>query len=220
MRVPTKFASRLRERSLSGDELGNHTEHHHYDLTHRSRSEQSLEIAQTQARLGDITGQSQFGFRAPGYRITPPLVELLNEHRVSYDSSLFPCPPYYAAKALVLLTRRITGRRSRAVLDRPKVLLAPRSPHRLNDELRPAEHGLLELPISVTPGLGVPFIGTTLTLVGVRGAKFLSFSLRNDKIRQSRASRDSMPSTQRMGSSISLRPNPDFARRQTSNFEH
>jgi hypothetical protein len=174
-----EVASRLRERFLAGDELGNHTEHHHYDLTHRPYAEQEQEVTLNERRLCDITGQRRFGFRAPGYRIARDLVDILSANRALYDSSLFPCPPYYAAKALILLKHRLTGQRSRAVLDRPEVLAAPRTPHRLDGCLRPADHGLLELPISVTPGLNLPFIGTTLTLVGIGGVKLLSFSMRN-----------------------------------------
>jgi hypothetical protein len=175
-----EVASRLRARFVAGDELGNHTEHHHYDLTHRSSAEQLAEVTRTHLRLCDITGDKRFGFRAPGYRITRELVEILDRNGALYDSSLFPCPSYYAAKALVLLGQRLAGRRSRAVLDRAGVLLAPRKPHRLNAELRPSPSGLLELPISVTPGLRLPFIGTTVTLAGPRATKPLAFCLRNE----------------------------------------
>jgi peptidoglycan/xylan/chitin deacetylase (PgdA/CDA1 family) len=172
-------AGRLRGLVQRGDELGNHTQHHYYDLTHRPSAELRDEIVQTTQCLAAITGQKRFGFRAPGYRVTRELISVLRDTDALYDSSVFPCPAYYAAKAGVLLGQRLTGRRSRAVLDRPSVLVSPRVPHRLASNLRPSAEGLLELPITVTPGLRLPYIGTTLTLSGTRIAKSLTYMLRH-----------------------------------------
>jgi len=61
------------------------------------------------------------------------------------------------------------------VLDSPSVLLAPRLPYRpsLDAPYRRGDAPLVELPMAVTPGLRLPFIGTLLTAAPwtvVRGA--------------------------------------------------
>ena len=42
------------------------------------------------------------GFRAPGYTITDEVFDVLAELGVAYDSSVFPCPAYWAAKAAAI----------------------------------------------------------------------------------------------------------------------
>lgn len=161
----------------SGDELANHTEHHHYDLTQRSRVEMRREVELATIRLTKVTRESTFGFRAPGYRMTDALVSVLREMGVIYDSSVFPCPVYWAAKATVMFGQRVLGRRSRAILDHPKVLLGPRLPYNMGNSYLGCGDGLLELPISVTPGLRLPFIGTSLCLMGNTAARVTARSL-------------------------------------------
>jgi hypothetical protein len=102
---------------------------------------------------------------------------------------MFPAAPYWAAKALTMGWLRLRGRRSAAILDSPRVLLAPRLPYRPDPD-RPERRGaapLLELPMSVTPRARVPFIGTFVVLAPwpfvrmsyarLRGESFLSLEL-------------------------------------------
>src|SRR5687768_2747881 len=42
------------------------------------------------------------GFRAPGYDVAPAMLDTLARLGYRYDSSIFPAPGYYAAKALVM----------------------------------------------------------------------------------------------------------------------
>jgi hypothetical protein len=92
-----------------------------------------------------------------------------------YGSSTFPAVPYYAAKAAVMGALALVGRPSRSILDSPRVLLAPRGPYRPNPE-QPYQRGrgaVLELPMTVTPRVRFPFIGTfaaTLPLPAIRSA--------------------------------------------------
>jgi hypothetical protein len=160
-----------------GDELANHTEHHHYDLTRRSFDEMQKEVEWVTEKLSNITGETSFGFRAPGYRITNRFVSVLREANVLYDSSLFPCPSYWAAKATILLGQRIFRRQSRAILDNPRVVFGPRLPYRMGKDYLSRGTGLLQLPISVTPKLRLPFIGTSLALMGETAAKAMAYSI-------------------------------------------
>src|SRR5262249_4144070 len=96
------------------------------------------------------------GFRAPGYEISPPAIELLRARGYRYDSSLFPSPGYYAAKALVMAAMRVARRPSGSFLGSPRAPFGARAPH-------PTAGGaMVELPIAVTPLLRLPVIGTSL----------------------------------------------------------
>lgn len=86
-----------------------------------------------------------------------------------YDSSVFPCPAYYFAKASVLFGQRLLGRSSASILDTPKVLLAPTTPYRTGASFYSKGAGLRELPISVSRGPRLPFIGTSVSLMSRGG---------------------------------------------------
>jgi peptidoglycan-N-acetylglucosamine deacetylase len=94
------------------------------------------------------------GFRAPGYTLSPALIDVVRERGYLYDSSLLPSPPYYAAKALVLLSYALRRRRSHSILGAPGQLFARRGPH--------LRRGLRELPMATMPFLRAPVIGTVV----------------------------------------------------------
>src|SRR6266542_2092336 len=99
----------------AGYELGNHTFGHRYDLTRLDGAAIKAEIERGQEVIERATGHRPTGFRAPGYTVTDELLGLLENAGFVYDSSVFPCPAYWAAKAVAMATIRIRGRRSQSV---------------------------------------------------------------------------------------------------------
>jgi hypothetical protein len=170
-------AHTLRGFVREGHEIGNHSLDHLYDLTRRSEAEQERQVAGANERLKDVLGVSPSGFRAPGYTVTDELLGVVRRSGLSYDSSVFPSPPYFAAKAARLLSMKAKGQSSRAVLDTPRVLRAPTSPYRIGEPYWRPGRGLLELPIQVAGPLRVPFIGTALSLLGPNAARLLARTL-------------------------------------------
>ena len=156
----------LRERVAAGDELGNHSEHHLYDLARRSAGEVAREIGDCDARLRELTGGPIAGFRAPGYDLSATMLAELAARGYRYDSSIFPAPSYYALKLAVMAGLRLMGRPSGAVVTDPRALIAPTDPYRpaLTAPWRRGRAPLVELPIAVTPWLRTPTIGTWLLL--------------------------------------------------------
>jgi peptidoglycan/xylan/chitin deacetylase (PgdA/CDA1 family) len=164
-----------------GHELGNHTRSHFYDLTRRDRATIREEIAGGSAAIERATGKAPVGFRAPGYTITDTVFEVLAELGVRYDSSVFPCPAYYAAKAAAIGSIALRRRKSRSIVDDPRVLRAPANPYVAG---RPYWHrakhgegtGVVELPIGVTRAVTgrLPYIGTNVVLGGERLARALT----------------------------------------------
>jgi hypothetical protein len=158
-------AQRLRELAAAGDELGNHSYSHPYDLARLAKSAIESEIAGCDRVLRALNGGNQVrGFRAPGYDVSPVMLDSLARLGYRYDSSIFPAPGYYAAKAAVMTALAAIGRPSGAVLTNPRALVAPPDPYRpsMTAPWRRGQAPLVELPIAVTPWTRVPAIGTTL----------------------------------------------------------
>lgn len=179
----------LQEVLRRGHELASHSQGHDYALSRSSPEDIGHDLAQAEVVLSGLGAPRPLGFRAPGYTLSPALLRALASRGYAYDASIFPAAPYWAAKALTLGWLRLRGRRSAAILDTPRVLLAPRLPYR-PDLDRPERRGkapLLELPMSVTPGARLPFIGTFILLAPwplvrgayarLRGAPLLSLEL-------------------------------------------
>jgi peptidoglycan/xylan/chitin deacetylase (PgdA/CDA1 family) len=164
----------LREAAQAGHEVANHSLDHRYDLVRLGRPEITRQIAESERLIEAATGQRPTGFRAPGYTITDEVFEILGELSVAYDASVFPCPAYYAAKTAAIGAIAARGRKSRSIVDTPKVLLAPTRPYRVGRPYWTRGEGLLEIPVQVTRGLRLPFIGTSVTLAGPKRARLLA----------------------------------------------
>lgn len=164
----------LRRAVSNGHEIGNHSLDHLYDLTRRERSEQIRQVVEASSQIQALLGVRPEGFRAPGYTVSDSLMAVLGEAGFSYDSSVFPCPAYYAAKAATLLSMKLLRRTSDSILGDPGVLRASTMPYRIGNPYWAPGKGLLELPIQVVGPLRLPFIGTSLTLLGPGGARLLA----------------------------------------------
>ncbi|HEX8539894.1 MAG TPA: polysaccharide deacetylase family protein [Cystobacter sp.] len=160
-----RAAGVLREAHAAGLEVASHSFSHDYALTRRTPDSIREDLRRADEVLEAATGARPEGFRAPGYTLNAALYAAMVERGYRYGSSAFPATPYYAAKAAVMGALAVLRRPSRAVLDSPRVLLAPRTPY-WPDPARPYTRGagaVLELPMTVVPGVRFPFIGTFVT---------------------------------------------------------
>jgi peptidoglycan/xylan/chitin deacetylase (PgdA/CDA1 family) len=133
-----------------------------------------VQIDAAQDAIEKATGTRPVGFRAPGYTVSDELLGLVESAGFLYDSSVFPCPAYWALKGMAMSAIRLKGRQSQSVLDTPKVLLAPTRAYRIGHPYWTRGGGLRELPVQVTRVLRLPFIGTSLTMAGPRAARELT----------------------------------------------
>lgn len=154
----------LRDAHEAGVELASHTQSHAYEISRWPPANIEADLVRCEQALAEI-GVTPRGFRAPGYTMTAALLEAVVARGYEYDSSTFPATPYYLAKASVMGALAALGRPSRAILDSPKVLAAPRTPYRpsMEDPYRRGDAPLLELPMAVAPISRLPFIGTFAT---------------------------------------------------------
>jgi hypothetical protein len=154
---------RLQALARAGDELGNHSYSHPYELARLGTDEVMREIAACDRVLKPLVGHVR-GFRAPGYDVSPAMLDALARLGYRYDSSVFPSPPYYAAKGVVMAMLAALRRPSGAVMTNPKLLAAPPQPYRpaMEAPWRRGQAPIIELPIATTPWLRVHAIGTSL----------------------------------------------------------
>jgi len=157
------------ELAKKGFELGNHSDTHPYEFARLDRGRIHDEIAHAHQKIVAAAGKeaAPVGFRAPGYDVSADALEVLAQLGYRYDSSMFPSPPYWLAKAGVMALMAASGRKSGSVLGDPRALLAPTDPYRphVRAPWRRGQSPLVELPVAVVPALRLPVIGTSIVLL-------------------------------------------------------
>jgi peptidoglycan/xylan/chitin deacetylase (PgdA/CDA1 family) len=161
----------------AGHELANHTLNHRYEFSRMSGDAMRAEVRGGIEAVSSVQGFAPSGFRAPGYTVNDRVLDALAELGVFYDSSVFPCPLYWAGKTAHIGMVRARGRRSHSIVDTPAVLASPADPYvpaRPYWRRAPSEGGLIELPIGVTRGARLPYIGTSVMAAGPRRVDLLT----------------------------------------------
>lgn len=156
----------LRAAAQTGHEIGSHSFAHDYALSRRSGAEIAADLQQAEEAIVAATSVRPRGFRAPGYTLSPALLEQVAARGYLYDSSLLPSPAYYAAKAAAIGLHALRGRASRSILGGALQLFARRGPQLMS--------GVRELPVATLPFVRAPVIGTVVLAVPERPAAWLS----------------------------------------------
>jgi hypothetical protein len=149
--------------------VASHTFSHDYRLTTKTSAEIDRELERAEAALTPLSPNGRIdGFRAPGYNVSPILLERVVARGYVYDSSLLPAPAYWAARAAAIGRYRLAGRRSRSLIGRARAFAGPLDPYRTTADRpwRRREKGpLLEIPIACEPISRLPLIGTTWSMI-------------------------------------------------------
>jgi hypothetical protein len=152
-----------------GCEIASHTFSHDYRVTEKSRDEIDRDLALAEKALAPL-GKVE-GFRAPGYNVSPELLECVVARGYAYDSSLLPAPAYWAARAVMIGRYAFGRRRSRSMVGDPRAFSGPVAPYHTTPD-RPWKRidsgPLLELPVSCEPTTRVPLLGTWWTMLPER----------------------------------------------------
>jgi len=159
-------AQALRAAAEAGHDVASHSHAHDYAFSRLPPDEIDADLARAERAIRDAVGKTPRGFRAPGYTLSPALLDVVRARGYLYDSSLLPSPPYYAAKAAAIALHALRGRRSRSILGGPGQLFWRRAPH--------WRGGVRELPVATLPLLRAPVIGTVVLAVPRRFAAALA----------------------------------------------
>ena len=139
--VDARARAPLEDALRRGHELASHTFGHDYALSRAPPRDIDRDLARAAGGpplAGRSRGRSGSAPRAT--RSPRPCSARVVGRGYAYDASIFPAAPYWAAKALTLGWLQVRGRRSAAILDSPRVLLAPRLPYRPDPD-RPERRG-------------------------------------------------------------------------------
>ncbi len=155
-----------RARAL-GCEIASHSFAHDYRLARAAPQAIADDLTRADQALSALAEAPIRGFRAPGYNVSPALLEAVLARGYRYDSSLIPAPAYFAARAGAIGLYAALGRPSASLRGDARQFIGPLDgpyPMHPGSPWRPADGGpLLELPITVEPLTRTPIIGTTIT---------------------------------------------------------
>lgn len=150
----------FRAMAAAGHEIANHTARHLRDFSRQPAAIIRSEIERGGDAIAAVTGRPPVGFRAPGYTVTPPVIETLTSLGYCYDASIVPSWSYTALKQAF----RVFGRpqyRDFLVVQGVACAGAPRSSYPIAPgQLFAASPGasLLEIPITTIGPAQFPFI--------------------------------------------------------------
>lgn len=160
----------LRIAVARGYEVASHSYSHTYDLSQRPAAEVAEDVDMARQALADGLGVEVSGFRAPGYNLSEVLLGAVAKAGHRYDASVLPSPPYFLARAAVILAMRLRGSRSASIVGRGRDFLKKREPFRWPGL------DLTEFPISACGPLRLPLIGTLLAWGGSLSKYLISSS--------------------------------------------
>ena len=166
-------AALLKQALTQGHELANHSYSHAYDLSTWPKARIADDLKACDGLLREL-GAPAAGFRAPGYTHNGKLLAEVARLGYTYDSSALPSPPYYVAKLAVMAWMALRGRRSHSLARGWRSFLGAAQPRRVE------KLGIWEVPMSVSPYLRLPLIGTAL----LAGPEPLATRLRQGAIGQ------------------------------------
>ena len=146
--------------AAAGHEVANHTVSHLRDFSRQPAATIRAEIARGHELIASATGHTAVGFRAPGYTITPVVIEALTELGYWYDSSVVPSWSYSTLKHAFRWFAK-PAYREFLVPQQLSCAAAPRlpygiAPHRLFAPSPSA--ALIEIPLTTITPLQFPFI--------------------------------------------------------------
>jgi len=157
----------FRAMAAAGHEVANHTVNHLRDFSRQPAATIRAEVERGGDIIAASTGVRPVGFRAPGYTITPVVIQTLADLGYAYDSSLVPSWSYSALKQAFRLFAR-PAYRNFLVPQQLACAAAPRLPYRIAaDRLFAPTAGasLVEIPLTTLGPIQFPFIhGLTMRL--------------------------------------------------------
>jgi peptidoglycan-N-acetylglucosamine deacetylase len=158
----------IRAVAEQGHEIANHTTTHAQGFRLLNAAGKEAEVAEMERLCEEVTGRRPIGFRSPGWNVGDDALPILARRGYLYDSSVFPSS---LNSLLKFLHWKSTSRREppdRTTLGHMRYMLAPIRPYRAACHTfgRPGEGPLVEFPMTVVPGVRLPFFATFTLATG------------------------------------------------------
>jgi hypothetical protein len=159
----------IRAMSGAGHEIANHTMTHAQGFRLLSAAEKERELAAMEEACVAVIGRRPVGFRSPGWNVGDDAAPILRRRGYLYDSSVFPTTLMPVMKLAHWWSMRGRSRGDRTTMGHLSYMFAPRTPYRAAPERlgTRGRGGLVEFPITVSPGLRIPVFATFLLATGL-----------------------------------------------------
>jgi len=161
-----RYADLIAAAAAAGHQVMSHSHRHAYDLSKQPQTAIVDDLRTSREALRAVTGIAPSGFRAPGYNLGPALLRALTTTGFVWSSSVLPSLAYFAARAAVLAKTKLSGRTSASVLGNAHAF-SPWWWSSTSASLSVTEH-------PITTAAGLPWTGTTLSLLGDAAARTLT----------------------------------------------
>jgi hypothetical protein len=151
-----------------GHEVANHTHTHPQGFRLLTPDGQERELSQMEEACLAVVGRRPVGFRSPGWNMGDTALPILKRRGYLYDSSVHPMFATPVFKALHWLSMSDGTPAERTTLGQWSYMFAPLRPYRTDAQRlgRRGTGGVVELPLSVVPGVRAPFWATFLLATG------------------------------------------------------
>lgn len=159
-----KNHSIIRYISDTGHEIANHTFSHPQGFRLLSSMNMEKEIQKMEVICKKITKKKPVGFRSPGWNICNNAYQILRKRGYLYDASVHPTFLMPVLKFLHYASTSSRLKEDRTTMGQLSYMLAPLSPYKCkkNNFGKKGNECFIEIPMTVTPILRLPFFATFL----------------------------------------------------------
>lgn len=154
----------LREILREGHEIACHSLTHPVPFDISDPENSNREIQESKTRLEDACGSQVFGFRAPSYYCSEPLLEALKSAGYRYDASLFPS---WMLAVLRHQVSKLGGFEGEGVFSSMRNIFLPGEPHKTRS-------GIIEIPLTTTRWGQIPYYHTFRYLLSPAWASLIA----------------------------------------------
>ena len=163
----SEVASRIRDISDAGHEIGNHTYSHKMNLGSLSKAEIKFEIEKTHELVSSFTGKEPKGFIAPAWSTSEKVRQCLIDLNYEYDTSLFCSIYLYPMISKIAFNHLKNPKKILKVISRRDwfyPLTRPSKPYLAGKDYQLAKHtekSILVMPIPTINRFRLPIWHTT-----------------------------------------------------------
>lgn len=162
-------AAPIRAVAAEGHEIANHSMTHAQGFRLLPRDQMEAEVAGMEDACLALTGRRPVGFRSPGWNVGDGAMEILTRRGYLYDSSVHPTSLMPLFKFLHWWNTKNRQGGDRTTMGQLNYMLSPLRPFAASSGgfATRGSGGVIEFPVTVVPGVRLPFWATFLLATGM-----------------------------------------------------